>query len=1129
MTKPIDALVSASSEARLSRAARFVGRFPPATEVIVIGPSRGAVDDLVRRVATTGGASRATFGLHRKTLAGLMTELAAPRLADRGRSPATRLALAAVVASIAASALASRSLEHFGPRPGRRGVAEAPSFPRALHETLLDLRRHRVQPARLREGTAAERDLATLLEAYERALAERGLADVGDIAVEALVGAADHPLTRSPFALVDVALRTESEREVVRTLLAQAPEACVVAPRGDDTTLRALGEIGLELETDASPPRLLLERAQRYLFSSEAETTATSQSPSAEDAPSSDESVLLVSAPSEGHEMVEIARRVVALAGRGVPFDAIAIAVPSRATYAQHLETALARADVPAYFSFGTRRPLASGRALCALLACKLERYSARRFAEYLSLGQVPDERRGSPEAALFLAPHDEALGRFGEGATPIDDDDDDDDDATRSTEGGAETKRWGRVRAPRRWERLLGEASTLEVVTNESGRAYYERRLRALRATLSRARDAVARDDPSSARLGSLERDLADVDELGAFAGPILEACDRLPERAPWEAWIDACGELARLSLRKPEPILAVLTELLALGGSPPVTLSEVLEILEARLVELDRPPPSKRFGRVFVTTPRDMRGRSFRVVFVPGLTERVFPARLREDPLLDDHARRSLSPWLAHNDQRSADERLALLSSIGAATELAVLSYPRVEAELGRPRVPSFYALDVARAIGGRLPDVDEMQRRAAAAADARLDWPAPRAPEDAIDELEHDLAVLRSLLDAPAEARPEGRARYVLEENAHLARALRARFSRFDRNALGPNDGLVRLGAANLAALAVESPRARAYSASALQLFAACPYRFYLSAILRLAPREVPDRVESLDPATRGDLFHRVAATLTHELVEEGALPIDEERLPAVRERLRALFDADKRALADALQPVVPRVFEDDCAEVLADLEALVASDWSDASAWSPIRADLGFGVPRGEHVDRTGPKDPVTLPGGYLLRGAIDAVERHRASGKLRVTDYKTGALHQHGALTIGQGEVLQPVLYSLAVTAMRGDAFPADAEVVEARLAYATKRGGFEDRVVRIDADAISRATRALETIDEATTRGFLVAKPRRDACKSCDYRPICGRHEEARTARKTAASPEDKRHLDALADLRRQP
>ena len=1120
MTAATTALVSASGEARLRASASFIEAFPAATEVLVIGPTRGAVDDLVRRVAlgapgdATLGAHRATFGLHRKTLAGLMVELAAPRLADRQRGLAPRLALEAVVASVVEHAVDGGMLDYFGTGRGKRPVAMAPSFPRALLMTLLDLRRACVDPAHLRERSPAESDLAVLLELYESELSARGLADTRDVAEEALIAVEDAPVARFPVVFADVPLACVADAEFVRALTQRAPSYLFTVPRGDEATVSALRSIGIQPTRSERSEASSLERAQERLFSDDPGEPATP-----------DDSVTLMSAPSEAHEMIEIARKVVEIARTGVPFDAIAIALPSRSTYALHLETALGRAGIPAYFAFGTRRPHASGRALCALLACKIERFSARRFAEYLSLGQVPDERRADElPARSFLTPLDETLGRFGAQEVPPADE----DAEGQESPGDDAPKRYGRIRAPRRWERLLGEAATLEVGSTETGRAYYQRRIGALVSAFRRAREALVRDDPSSPRIHALDRDIADSAELLSFAGPVLDACDRLPVRAPWKDWLTAIEGLARTALRKPEAVLAVLAELTSLSGSPPVAIDQVRDILEPRLSDLDRPRPASRFGRIFVAVPRDLRGRSFRVVFVPGLTERVFPARVREDPLLVDDARRALARGLTTNDQRSQDERLALLCAVGAATERAVLSYPRVEAELGRPRVPSFYALDVARATSARLPDVEEMQRDAARVADARLDWPAPREPARAIDELEHDLSVLRGLLDAKAEAKPEGRGRYLLEENPHLARALRARFSRFDRTQITSNDGLVRLSPQNLLALGAHSLRARAFSVSALQLYASCPYRFYLSAILGLAPRDTPLRAESLDPRTRGDLFHRVAAELTRSLADEGLLPVAPDGLAHAQSRLRTLFERAKAELDDALQPVVPRVFEADCAEVLADLEVLIETDLVVESEFTPLFVDLGFGVPKHEHLDPGGTTAPLLLRGGFLLRGAIDAVERNRSTGKLRVTDYKTGAPRGVGALSIGGGEVLQPVLYSLAVEALRGVTFAMDAEVTEARLSYATKRGGYTDRVVRIDADAIRRASNALEAIDDALRDGFLMARPKKDACALCSFKAICGLHEEARTHRKIAGSPSEKRHLEALSDTRRQ-
>ena len=51
-------------------------------------------------------------------------------------------------------------------------------------------------------------------------------------------------------------------------------------------------------------------------------------------------------------------------------------------------------------------------------------------------------------------------------------------------------------------------------------------------------------------------------------------------------------------------------------------------------------------RYGRVFVGSPHQGRGRTFKVVFVPALAERLFPQKPREDPMLLDEELRRRDP---------------------------------------------------------------------------------------------------------------------------------------------------------------------------------------------------------------------------------------------------------------------------------------------------------------------------------------------------------------------------------------------------------------------------------------------------------------------------------------------------
>ena len=92
---------------------------------------------------------------------------------------------------------------------------------------------------------------------------------------------------------------------------------------------------------------------------------------------------------------------------------------------------------------------------------------------------------------------------------------------------------------------------------------------------------------------------------------------------------------------------MLRVLADLRPMGTVGPVPLTEVRDVLADRLLSLEVDPPANRYGRVFVGSPHQARGRSFKVVFVPGLAERLFPQKLREDPLLLDELR-----WISRPD---------------------------------------------------------------------------------------------------------------------------------------------------------------------------------------------------------------------------------------------------------------------------------------------------------------------------------------------------------------------------------------------------------------------------------------------------------------------------------------------
>jgi ATP-dependent helicase/nuclease subunit B len=1105
---------SPSAAERIAVARDFLLALPPSAEALVIGASRDAADDLVRRVTIAAGA---TFGLHRASLLQLAARAAGPELARTGAAPAAALGVQAVAARIAFESLEAGELAYFGP------VARFPGFARAVASTLQELRLSGVSGGALRALGPAGQDVGALLARFESALAG-ALADraaLFELATAAVSRGEAGAIGRGPIVLLDVPVTSLVERAFVAALLAAAPAALATVPAGDDRTRAALEALGARPERSAqgsgaaAADTSALAHLRRHLFSD----TVPAR-------PAAPGEAVFFSAPGEGREAVEIARRILEEARAGTPFDRIAVLLRAPQVYASLFETAFGRAGIAAFFARGARRPDPAGRAFLVLLDCALEKLSARRFAEYLSLGQVPalgPEGAPPPARAAFVAPADEdhllaGTPSAAEVAWPSRGSA---DGAAAGDENGTPAA-WplpedvdaapvvaGTLRAPWRWERLLVDSAVI------GGRERWSRRLAGLAAEMGLKLEELRQEEADSPRLASLERDLENLGHLERFALPVIDRLASLPTTATWGEWIAALESLAPMVLGRPERVLAVLAELRALGPIGPVGLDEVRDVLGEELATLALRPDDAAGGQVFVGMLEHARGREFDVVFVPGLAERVFPQKPREDPILLDALRRDLGADLTTQSDRAHHERLLLRLAVGAATRRAYLSYSRLELLEARARVPSFYAMEVQRALAGRIPDPQTLEREAAEAGGARLAWPAPDDPARAIDEVEHDLSSLAALL-RPGAPPARGRARYLLDLNDRLARSLRTRWARW-RPRFTPYDGIVQLAPGTRDALLASRLNARAYSPSALQRFAACPYQFYLSAIWRLAPRDEIAPLYRLDPLIRGSLFHEVQAQCLRALQREGQLPLSPATLPAAIVGLEATLERVAAAYEERLAPAIARVWRDEIDALGVDLRTWLERSVEGQAEWEPFAFELAFGLPGGPGVDPRSVRDEVTLGGQWRLRGIVDLIERWRGGPGLRVTDHKTGINRTASGLVVGKGEALQPVLYGLAVEQVFGE------PVRESRLSYCTRAGEFSERVVPMNEAARRRGLEVLELIDRAVGRGFLPPAPRTRACSMCDFVPVCGPVEELRVAVKDARALEELTKLRGLS------
>jgi ATP-dependent helicase/nuclease subunit B len=1089
---------SPSAAVRLDAACTHVDPFVGDGGILIVGASRAAADELAFRLAERRGG---LFDVRRAGFTETALRLARLTLAEAGASPSGALGVEAMTTRVAFDAHRTGALEYFDP------VAAMPGFPRAASRTLNELQMAAVSSDALRALGPAGADLARLLDGVDRE-AER----TGTVPRAAALAAAARALRAQPDALgattlvlLDLAIASTVDEAFVAALVDAATTVIAVSPAGDDRAAAMYRRIAgsgtvARLKPGPTPgptadPPPALTRLQSFLFSVDPPPVADS-----------DSTVRVFSAPGEGREAVEIARRILDEASRGVRFDQMAVLLRAPHTYFGLIEHAFSRAGVPVWFERGTRRPDAAGRAFLALLACADENLSARRFAEYLSLGQVPisdgdDRAEWSPSIDEVIESLIPSADRPEDGV-PL-------DEAPGPEERDGDRIVAGTLQAPWRWEELLVEAYVIQ------GLDRWRRRLPGLREEYEVRLRELAEEDPDSPRIAALRRDCDQLKHLEEVALPIVETLNGWRDTVLWSAWLDRLKALAPRVLRQPTRVLRVLGELTPLGNVGPVTLKEVRDVLIGRLRTLTHEPPRRRQGRVFVGTSQAARGRQFRVVFVPGLAERVFPQRLREDALLLDARRRQLGHDLATLQTRADEERLQLRLAVGAASERVYLSYPRVELRESRARVPSFYVLDIERATTGRLPNYSEIADRANREGAASLSWPAPPSPDKAIDDFEHDLAVLRPLLRHRDLAAVGGRARYLIDLNPSLRRSLTERWARFEPR-WSKADGLVAPTAEAAAALARHRLAARSYSLTALQRYASCPYQFLLAAIYRLAPLEDPAPLQRLDPLTRGSLFHEIQTKFYRTLQQNGQLPVTEARLSSAKQQLEWAIQQVAGEAANKFAPAIDKVWKDEIALLRQDLLLWVEKLPNDPD-WEPQHFEFAFGLPDEPERNRdpASTPSPAVVAGRFQLRGSIDLIERNPRTGALRVTDHKTGRNRTTRATVVQGGRVLQPVLYGIALESIM------QATVYEGRLWYCTTAGNFEEHAIPLGETARRSGIEVLEIIDRAVERGPLAARPARDACRWCDFRPICGNEEEWRTARK----PSTLEDLDALRRL----
>ncbi len=274
-----------------------------------------------------------------------------------------------------------------------------------------------------------------------------------------------------------------------------------------------------------------------------------------------------------------------------------------------------------------------------------------------------------------------------------------------------------------------------------------------------------------------------------------------------------------------------------------------------------------------------------------------------------------------------------------------------------------------------------------------------------------------------------------------------------------------------------------RRRSASASSLERLSACPYRYFITDLLRVRPEE--RRTEWLTAAERGSLMHDVFRD-----AHARGLPGRTGGLDALLAGVRGRLDTHAR-LSPPPGAYTRMATEQELISMVRTLRALAEQE---AGLWMQTEAEWDF-------------KDVEAGP--WLLRGRVDRVDVNE-SGQERILDYKTGSSRRFDAKKLTSLQhYLQWYVYALARNqsvqadvVLSGYLFMKDGE-------WATQQGVAQP----LQYDGMEH----LEVLAGRVDAGwFPQAAGHRDSpCTFCDVRPICGDVDMLGTFLKQKESPND--------------
>jgi superfamily I DNA/RNA helicase/CRISPR/Cas system-associated exonuclease Cas4 (RecB family) len=610
-------------------------------------------------------------------------------------------------------------------------------------------------------------------------------------------------------------------------------------------------------------------------------------------------------------------------------------------------------------------------------------------------------------------------------------------------------------------------------------------------------------------------------IESLIGFADHLIESLTSVKLARTWsgmiESLIAAYTSLVRTDEHTPQVVAALrqISQLDNLDVEP--SIGNLLGLIERTMGEtLSSDGRFQRNGPAVVSLIA-ARGIPFDTVIIPGMVERFFPTAPRQNAVLLDSERKALNleisgeafgPIELQAERRLELERLFFRLAIGAARRRLVLTFPRLTTGTARERVPSSLILATVEAATASRADFDTVE-----------DFPAfnriplsrigADEPREALDEAEFDIALGSRDI---AKNTPDG-LYYLRRTSRYFAGAVDIETSKWGKRAFTSYDGILASTRSRKLLKSDYSILTGSVAPTRLETYATCPYRYYLSEILRVEALVEPERVETINPLDRGSLIHSILWEFFAKIKKQrGRVPftLKPGDLKVLRSMAGRGFDRfEKLGLTG-----YPMMWEIAQREIIARLEELFAEELQQAE-YFPAYFEVRHGMKSKDALESEISGDrpvPVTFGKTEIsLRGKIDRIDLTQDCKRARVVDYKTGrAASKYKDNSLGEGNALQLPLYLYAAQAMLKHIHK-DVRIDYAEY-YHIAVGGRKRHVV-FDYDELEAQKDALtfiiETIANGIAGGLFFAYPQDDVCRYCDFDLICGNTKEQMFQRKS--------------------